>query len=162
VIIRVSMTTVTDKEDLGRFIAPEGLEILAQGFNPGNRPPGKRALKGRQIRPIKKQTRRTYYIRPAIAQLCAGAHYFSQREYLYLTNTLFLCGALGAHRTHPISRPFRANRFIGCFPGLKPWAESYSPCGAKHPKRTCLRAIPTSHFPNRPTEVRSSRTGRFS
>jgi hypothetical protein len=29
-----------DKEDLGRFIAPEGLEDSAQGFNPGNRPPG--------------------------------------------------------------------------------------------------------------------------
>jgi hypothetical protein len=28
------------KEDLGRFVAPEGLEDSAQGFNPGNRPPG--------------------------------------------------------------------------------------------------------------------------
>ena len=27
--------------------------------------------------------------------------------------------------------PMRANRSIGCFPGLKPWAESYSPFGAK-------------------------------
>jgi hypothetical protein len=26
-----------DKEHLGRFIAPEGLEDSAQGFNPGNR-----------------------------------------------------------------------------------------------------------------------------
>src|ERR1700719_4276906 len=51
----------------------------------------------------------------------------------------------GSNRTplaHVISRPFRANRFFGCFPGLKPWAESYSPCGAKkHPKRPYLRAI---------------------
>jgi hypothetical protein len=30
-----------------------------------------------------------------------------------------------------ISHPFRANHFIGCFPGLKPWAESYRPSGAK-------------------------------
>jgi hypothetical protein len=31
---------------------------------------------------------------------------------------------------HAISRPFRANRFIGCFPGLKPWAKFFSPPGA--------------------------------
>src|ERR1700693_4461979 len=36
--------------------------------------------------------------------------------------------AFEAHLSHVISRPFRANRFIGCFPGLKPWGESYSPC----------------------------------
>ena len=41
---------------LGRFIAPEGLQDSAQGFNPGNHPPGRRALKGRQIRRIMKQT----------------------------------------------------------------------------------------------------------
>jgi hypothetical protein len=29
-------------------------------------------------------------------------------------------------------RPFRANRFIGCFPGLKLRAESCSPFGAKN------------------------------
>jgi hypothetical protein len=29
--------------------APKGLEDSAQGFNPGNRPPRRRALKGRQI-----------------------------------------------------------------------------------------------------------------
>ena len=34
-----------------------------------------------------------------------------------------------------VLRPFRANRFIGCYPGLKPRAESCSPFGAKnHPK----------------------------
>src|ERR1700720_1648351 len=41
----------------------------------------------------------------------------------------------GSNRTplaHVISRPFRANRFFGCFPRLKPWAESYSPAGQKN------------------------------
>ena len=74
-IIRVSMTTVTDKEDLGRFIAPEGLEILAQGFNPGNRPPGRRALKGRQVIVISNRREKHISIGRAIVQLCGGAHY---------------------------------------------------------------------------------------
>ena len=38
-------------------------------------------------------------------------------------------------------RPFRANRFIGCYPGLKPRAESCGPFGAKnHPKNTVIIA----------------------
>ena len=33
--------------------------------------------------------------------------------------------------SHPLtSRPFRANRLNGWFPGLRPWAESFSPFGA--------------------------------
>jgi hypothetical protein len=41
--------------------------------------------------------------------------------------------AFEGHFAHAISRPFRANRFIGCFPGLKPWAKVFSPSGAiKH------------------------------
>jgi hypothetical protein len=47
-------------EDLESFIAPEGRQNLAQGFNPGFQPgfqpweppPRRRALKGRQIRHI--------------------------------------------------------------------------------------------------------------
>jgi adenosylcobinamide-phosphate synthase len=36
--------------------------------------------------------------------------------------------------THPLLRPFRARRFVGCgFPGLKPWAESSCPFGALRP-----------------------------
>jgi hypothetical protein len=118
---------------LGRFIAPEGLQDSAQGFNPGNRPPGRRALKGRQIRRIRNRRKEHIYLGAAIAPLCAGAHYFSHREIVsLLTNTLFLFGSNRTHLAHVISRPFRANRFFGCFPGLKPWAESYSPCGAKN------------------------------
>src|ERR1700719_5027650 len=49
-----------------------------------------------------------------------------------------LFGSNRTHLAHVISRPFRANRFFGCFPGLKPWAESYSPCGAKKTSQTAL------------------------
>ena len=42
--------------------------------------------------------------------------------------------AFEGHFARAISRPFRANRFIGCFPGLKPWAKFFGPSGAiKHP-----------------------------
>jgi hypothetical protein len=43
---------------LDRFFAPKGLEDSAQGFNPGNPPPRRCALKGRQIR-CGKYTQRT-------------------------------------------------------------------------------------------------------
>jgi hypothetical protein len=38
-----------DKKRLGRFIAPKGLQDLAQGFNPGNHPMKPFALKGREL-----------------------------------------------------------------------------------------------------------------
>jgi hypothetical protein len=44
------------REDLGGFIAPEGLQDSAQGFNPGSRPPRRCALK-RGAHTYKKQTR---------------------------------------------------------------------------------------------------------
>jgi hypothetical protein len=37
-----------DKDGLGRFIAPEGLQDSAQGFNPGNLKINEFALKGRE------------------------------------------------------------------------------------------------------------------
>ena len=52
-----------------------GHRILAQGFNPGNRPPGRRVLKGRQIIVISNRLEKYILIGPAIVQLCAGAHY---------------------------------------------------------------------------------------
>ena len=52
-----------------------GYRILAQGFNPGNRPPGRRALKGRQIIVISNRREKHIFIGPAIVQLCADAHY---------------------------------------------------------------------------------------
>jgi hypothetical protein len=44
-------------------------------FNPGNRPPGRRALKGRQIIVISNRREKHISIGSAIVQLCAGAHY---------------------------------------------------------------------------------------
>ena len=44
------------------------------------------ALKGRQIRRIRNRREEHIYLRPAIAQLCVGAHYFSQREIVSLPN----------------------------------------------------------------------------
>jgi hypothetical protein len=32
------------------------------------------------------------------------------------------------------SRPFRANRLLGCFPGLKAWLNPQASCGAKKAK----------------------------
>ena len=37
--------------------------------------------------------------------------------------------AFEGHFAHAISRPFRANRHIRCFPGLKAWAKFFSPSG---------------------------------
>jgi hypothetical protein len=70
----------------GDFIAPEGLEDSAQGFNPGNRPPGRRALKGRQIRRRRNGREEHIYQGAAIAPFCAGAHYFSHWEIVSLPN----------------------------------------------------------------------------
>jgi hypothetical protein len=49
--------------------------FLAQGFNPGNRPPGRRALKGRQVIVISNRREKHISIGSAIVQFCAGAHY---------------------------------------------------------------------------------------
>ena len=64
-----------DKQDLGYLLPRRGYGILAQGFNPGNRPPGRRALKGRQVIVISNRLEKHISIGPAIVQLCAGAHY---------------------------------------------------------------------------------------
>jgi hypothetical protein len=45
----------------------------------------------------------------------------------------------------PISRPFRASRFLGDFPGLKPWAEFCSPCGAG--RRSIHKELTKKHMP---------------
>jgi hypothetical protein len=37
------------KQNFGRSIAPEGLQDSAQGFNPGNHPIKRFALKGREM-----------------------------------------------------------------------------------------------------------------
>jgi hypothetical protein len=77
--------------------APKGLEDSAQGFNPGNQPIKRFALKGREERAIK-----TYY-----------------------NDTLLSCVV----STFDLP-PLQGVSLGGRFPGLKPWAESYSPFGA--------------------------------
>src|ERR1700720_1131011 len=74
------------RSTLGRFIAPEGLEDSAQGFNPGNRPAGRRALKGRQIRRRRNGREAPIYLGAAIAPFCAGAHDLSHWEIVSLPN----------------------------------------------------------------------------
>ena len=67
----------------------------ALGFNPGNRPPGRRALQGRQVRFIRNRREAPIYSGPAIAQICADAHYFSEREIVSLPNKpLYLFGSI--------------------------------------------------------------------
>jgi hypothetical protein len=51
---------------------------------------------------------------------------------------------------HSICRPFRARRSGWRFPGLKPWAESSSPFGAKTSRRDFLQ------MSNRPCRLRAT------
>jgi hypothetical protein len=48
-----------DKQNLGRPIAPEGLQDSAQGFNPGKHSIERYALKGRKICPDQSHTYRS-------------------------------------------------------------------------------------------------------
>jgi hypothetical protein len=93
---------------------------MLMGFNPGNPPPRRCALKGRQIR----------------------------RGKTHVENEL----------AHVSSRPFRANRVIEYFPGLKPWAESCSPFGAK-PAVMLLILVPFNPGPSPKTPSGDSMTG---
>jgi hypothetical protein len=48
---------------------------------------------------------------------------------------------------HGILRPFRADRLGGLgYPGLKPWAEGYSPCGASLRFEGCLYLLGRKTF----------------
>src|SRR5271165_3954158 len=108
---------------LGLVFCPEaegGYGNSARGFNPGNRPINGSALKGRQIG-------RNNNTRVKCSEKCLA---------LCQTNASFILGSDRGGLVHVSSRPFRANGFIGWFPGLKPWAQSWSPFGATNrPKR---------------------------
>ena len=64
-----------------------------------------------------------------------------------------------------ISRPFRANPLTQCFPGLKPWAESYSPFGATNRAKILLNLAPFDTGTGTDTdnffELRSSRSQKL-
>ena len=73
----------------------------------------KSALKGRQIDLEETDAKLLFIVRAAIALFCAGAHYFSHWEIVFLPNRYSLPFSLAIGRiwAHVISRPFRANRF---------------------------------------------------
>ena len=58
------------------FCLEEATE-LSPGFNPGNHPSKRFALKGRQIRRRRNGREEHIYLGAAIDPFCAGAHYFS-------------------------------------------------------------------------------------
>jgi hypothetical protein len=98
--------------------APQGLQNSAQGFNPGN-PQNKRfALKGREMRAYQMK------LAPVAAQKSECAigtcdnWTFGPRFRLVRTSDL----------APPSGRVARGGRF----PGLKPWAEFFSPFGAQN------------------------------
>jgi hypothetical protein len=100
----------------GDLLPRRGYRILAQGFNPGNRPPGRRALKGRH-----KNSEEHIYIELAIAQRGAGTLSISQREIVSLPNKYpFLFGSIrSAFGPGDLALSGRT-ALIECFPGLKP------------------------------------------
>ena len=107
---------------------PKGALGLSPGFQPWDRPPRKeRALKGRQNRACKKYTcNNTHLERSDFKPLsCLGAQHFLRKEVTAASkeNSLHLERGDVLRLIHLSSGPFRANRFIGWFPGLKPWAE---------------------------------------
>ena len=99
---------------------PKGLEDLAQGFNPGNHPISRCALKGR---------RRTRSIPPDLAPPNRDQSIVDVQAETGGEEIVFLT-LLG----QSMWRPFRARRRGGRFLGLKPQAESYSPFGAPEPR----------------------------
>ena len=111
--VMVSPEWHKDKEHLGRFIAPEGLEDSAQGFNPGNRPPGRRALKGRQMRRRRNGREEHIYLgAESLHFVLVRIILAIGRLSLCLANTLFPFGSNRTPLAHVISRPFRRTAFL--------------------------------------------------
>jgi hypothetical protein len=92
-----------------------------------NRPPWRRALK-RQTRRIRNRRQKYIYIGPAIAQLCAGAHYLGEREIVSLPNK------------YPI--PFKSNALKGHSP------QHVKEAPHQNGLRTRIHCGPTSHRQN--------------
>src|SRR5450631_1078768 len=102
---------------MDRRPAPKGLKNSAQGFNPG-KPQNKRfALKGREMRV---PDRACTYCRARVRAHNSGVLQSDHRTPLPLVRTFDLA---------PLSGRVALG---GRFPGLKPWAEFSSPCGAQN------------------------------
>ena len=102
---------------MDRGPAPQGLQNSAQGFNPGN-PQNKRfALKGREMRVPDEA--RTY--RRAKSEWAIG-----------MCDNWTIGPRFRLVRTFDLAPPSGRVALGGRFPGLKPWAEFCSPCGAQN------------------------------
>jgi hypothetical protein len=92
-LLEASCSAVSRSSSWGSlFCAPQGLESSAQGFNPGSRPPKRRALKGRQTE------------RPNHAE--AGPDGTSQLR------TLTFCGGNASFIWYPHLSPLQGEPFI--------------------------------------------------
>jgi hypothetical protein len=103
----------------GALLPRRGYRILAQGFNPGNRPPGRRALKGRQIRRIKTAKNIFILSRQSLNVVLVRFLLANGRLYLCPTNTLSFFGIRSAFGPGDLALSGRT-ALIECFPGLKP------------------------------------------
>ena len=98
------------EEDLGRFIAPEGLQDFSPGFQPWE-PPTRATRPERAPDQTHKNSEEHIYIEPAIAQRGAGTLSISQREIASLPNEYpFLFGSIRSAFGRGDLSPFRANR----------------------------------------------------
>jgi hypothetical protein len=97
--VGVSREWHEDNEHLGAIHRPEGARRFSPGFQPWEpAPPGRRALKGRQIRPRRNGRQEHIYLGAAIAPFCAGAHDFSHWEIVSLPNKYSLPFSLAIGR----------------------------------------------------------------
>ena len=105
-----------------------GFRIQPRVSTLGPAPRKERALKGRQNRACKKHTCNNTYLELSDFKplSCLGAHHFLREEVTAASkeNDLHFERGDVLRLIHASSGPFRANRFIGWFPGLKPWAEN--------------------------------------
>ena len=115
--------------------APKGPKGSARGFNPGNLPPQATRPKGRKIEHGKnRQKECNHRTAKSLAPDLLNLVFSTERRMPFPQSA-----EVGSDLY--VLRPFRANRFIGCYPGLKPRAESCSPFGAKnHPQNAILPA----------------------
>ena len=95
----------------GDLLLRRGYRILAQGFNPGNRPPGRRALKGRQIGRIKTAKNIFILSRQSLNVVLVRFLLANGRLYLCPTNTLSFFGIRSAFGRGDLS-PFQGEPLL--------------------------------------------------
>ena len=108
-------------------LCPKGALGLSPGFQPSDRPPQRTRPEGAPESSVQKHTCNNSHLeRSDFKPLsCLDAQHFLREEVTAASKEngfLFERGEV-LRLIHVSSGPFRANRFIGWFPGLKPWAE---------------------------------------